>query len=321
MVSPAPSGPASGPTLPGCLVSIKRHGVIGTNSEPASLDAADVVSTPPAPTVTATAAPIAAQRERQIDWARNGRVIAPTVRADVVLTGRACALRSGNVRPCRARGGGRHRHDRTDRCRPTRQPAESASRAGPAAEPLPGRAARTVWHDREAARPARSKRCHHHHRLRAPPRHQPQQAVARHHRRRRGRARLRVDRFAATTTSICSRHCSPVATCCSSMLAARARRRSSTLRARVVAGRLHRERPVVWRATRRRVRPLRHGVGRRRPRRRARRARGSTASTCTAIRTARSSGSRSQSVIPNGSARSRSMPPTRSRIRTRGIAT
>ena len=273
MVSPAPSGPVSSPTLPGCLVSIERHGVIGTNIEPPSLDAAEVVSTPPAPTVTATAAPIAAHRERQIDWARKGRVIASTVRADVVLSGRACALRS---RTCTAVSPSWWRSSSVRPRRPS-PPNPPPSRSAPGERPgllsrcpdVPRARCGTIERPLD---PRRSRRCHDHHRLRAPPRHQPQQAVARHHRRRRGRARLRVHRFArllprpVRTTARPSRH-----------VARRCSRHGHVVghqlpRARVVAGRLHRERPVVWRATRRRVRPLRHGLGRRRPRRRARRA-------------------------------------------------
>jgi hypothetical protein len=52
-------------------VSRSRHGVIGTNTarSPEPIDA-DVVMIPPAPMLTATAAPMAAQREREGDDVR-----------------------------------------------------------------------------------------------------------------------------------------------------------------------------------------------------------------------------------------------------------
>jgi hypothetical protein len=65
-VSPAPIGVLRGPTFNGNgLVSISRHGVIGTNTarSPEPIDA-DADISPPEPTVTATTAPIAAHRAR-----------------------------------------------------------------------------------------------------------------------------------------------------------------------------------------------------------------------------------------------------------------
>ena len=49
-------------------VSINRHGVIGTNDEAFTEPAADADNNPPAPTVTATAAPTAAHRDRNDDF-------------------------------------------------------------------------------------------------------------------------------------------------------------------------------------------------------------------------------------------------------------
>ena len=64
-VSPVPNGVARSPTLSDARVSNSRHGVIETNDEVAeSAACAYQPSPPPAPNDTATAAPIAAQRER-----------------------------------------------------------------------------------------------------------------------------------------------------------------------------------------------------------------------------------------------------------------
>jgi hypothetical protein len=48
-------------------VSINRHGVIGTNEDGVAGPAADADNSPPAPMVMATAAPIAAHRDRDND--------------------------------------------------------------------------------------------------------------------------------------------------------------------------------------------------------------------------------------------------------------
>ena len=70
-VCPPGIGVARGPTLiaPG-RVSISRHGVIGTNDDAPGELAADALNKPPAPIETATAAPMAAQRERDTDFNR-----------------------------------------------------------------------------------------------------------------------------------------------------------------------------------------------------------------------------------------------------------
>jgi hypothetical protein len=70
-VSAPAIGVDRGPTLiePG-RVSISRHGVIGTNDDAPGELAADADNKPPAPIVTATAAPIAAHRERDTDFKR-----------------------------------------------------------------------------------------------------------------------------------------------------------------------------------------------------------------------------------------------------------
>src|SRR5262245_58906052 len=64
VVSSGPNGPDLGPTSVAGRVSISRHGVIDTNDDGAVDGAAITVNSPPAPIATATAAPIAAQRER-----------------------------------------------------------------------------------------------------------------------------------------------------------------------------------------------------------------------------------------------------------------
>ena len=59
-VSLLPMGVARVPTLSvGGRVSSRRHGVIGTNDETVPLPAADEVSTPPAPSTSASVAPSA----------------------------------------------------------------------------------------------------------------------------------------------------------------------------------------------------------------------------------------------------------------------
>ena len=64
-VSFTPIGVDCGPTVSGAgLVSINRHGVIGTNDDADDEPAADDVNTPPAPNTTATAAPKPTQRDR-----------------------------------------------------------------------------------------------------------------------------------------------------------------------------------------------------------------------------------------------------------------
>ena len=200
------------------------------------------------------------------------------------------------------------------------EPATTAHRDG-LLSPVPGRAARTVRHDRATAwirsiptvprsRSASSSTA---------PRTATSRRSAPSSPSREGPATRRPIR--ATTTSTCSHPCSPVVTCCSSMPAAPARRRSSTARG-----------SSRCRATTSRTSVCAASNSARRLTSTAPRSPpttsppcstrwGSTASTCTATRTARSSVRRSRSGIPIGSAPSRSTPPTRSRIKTRGTAT
>jgi hypothetical protein len=64
-VSLAPTGVDLGPAVSGAgRVSIKRHGVIGTNDDAPGEPDADDVNTPPAPTTIANDAPNATQRDR-----------------------------------------------------------------------------------------------------------------------------------------------------------------------------------------------------------------------------------------------------------------
>src|SRR5689334_14529982 len=65
--SPLRSGVLRSPTRVSGRVSSRRHDVIGTNTDPGELSACAYHAPPPAPTATASAAPMAAQRDRLSD--------------------------------------------------------------------------------------------------------------------------------------------------------------------------------------------------------------------------------------------------------------
>ncbi len=75
--SPTPRGVAFGPTWNSGRVSRTRHGVIGTNVAASDGLVALTSPTAPEPSVTATAAPTAAQRERTIDMTKPLFVVLP----------------------------------------------------------------------------------------------------------------------------------------------------------------------------------------------------------------------------------------------------